>query len=152
MNGDRREWLMRRNCSLSPRQALGVYLLLSSATLGIGVVFTWRGAWMVLAFALLETAAVGLALLYYARHALDRERIVLGDGWLLVERDDGARHSTLQLEAHAVRVSLLETRMRSLIRIETRAGAIDVGRFVTLEARRAVVRELRRALPGGLLR
>jgi uncharacterized membrane protein len=152
MNGDHCEWLMRRNCSLSPRQALQVYLLLSCATLGIGAVFTWRGAWIVLAFALLETAAVGAALLHYARHALDRERIVLGDGWLLVERDNGARHSALRLEAHAVRVSLHDDRMRSLIRIETRAGAIEVGRFITPQARRAVVRELRRALPAGLLR
>ena len=50
------EWLMKRNCSLSPRQALLVYALLCTATLGIAVVFTVQGAWMVLAFALVEAA------------------------------------------------------------------------------------------------
>ncbi|WP_312516417.1 DUF2244 domain-containing protein [Massilia sp.] len=148
----KREWLMRRNCSLTPRQALQVYLLLSSATLGIAAVFTWRGAWMVLAFALVETAAVGTALLHYARHALDRERLVLADGWLLVERDDGSHHIALRLEAHAVRVSLPDERMRTLIRLETRAGTVEVGRFITPPARRAMVNELRRALPAGALR
>ena len=152
MDGGQREWLMRRNCSLTPRQALQVYLLLSGATLGIAAVFTWRGAWMVLAFALVETAAVGAALLHYARHALDRERIVLGGGWLLVERDDGDRHTTLRVEAHAVRVSLADERVRTLIRLETRAGAVEVGRFLTPPARRAMAAELRRSLPAGALR
>ena len=151
MESGQREWLMRRNCSLTPRQALQVYLLLSGAALGIAAVFTWRGAWMVLAFALVETAAVGAALLHYARHALDRERLVLADGWLLVERDDGSRHIALRLEAHTVRVSLPDERMRTLIRLETRAGTVEVGRFITPPARRAMVNELRRALPAGAL-
>jgi uncharacterized membrane protein len=151
MDGGQHEWLMRRNCSLTPRQALQVYLLLSGATLGIAAVFTCRGAWMVLAFALVETAAVGAALLHYARHALDRERIVLGGGWLLIERDDGNRCTVLRLEAHAVRVSLADAGMRTLIRLETRASAVEVGRFLTPPARRLMAAELWRALPAGAL-
>ena len=148
----RHEWLMKRNCSLSPRQALLVYALLSAATLGIALVFTLRGAWMVLAFALVESAAVGAALLYYARHALDQERIRLADGWLLVERRDGARVLESRLDPHHTRVSLADLGMRTLIVLEARGERVDVGRYLTPPARQEVVRQLRRALrPASLL-
>lgn len=148
----RAEWLMKRNCSLSPRQALQVYALLSAATLGIALAFTLRGAWMVLAFALLETAAVGAALLYYARHALDHERIVLADGWLMVEHQDGARLVTSRLDPHHTRVSLADAGMRTLIQLEARGQQVGVGRYLTPPDRQRLAQELRLALrPGSLL-
>ena len=146
------EWLMKRNCSLTPRQALLAYAILSAATLGIALVFTLRGAWMVLAFALAESAAVGAALLYYARHALDQECIRLGEGWLLVERRDGARHTQCRLDPHHTRVSLADLGMRTLIVLEARGERVDVGRHLTPPARLEVARQLRLALrPGSLL-
>ena len=146
------EWLMKRNCSLTPRQALLVYALLSAATLGIALVFTLRGAWMVLAFALAESAAVGAAFLYYARHALDQESIRLDQGWLLVERRDGARRTACRLDPHHTRVSLADLGMRTLIVLEARGERVDVGRYLTPLARLEMARQLRHALrPGSLL-
>ncbi|WP_020652335.1 DUF2244 domain-containing protein [Massilia niastensis] len=148
----RHEWVMRRNCSLTPRQAMLVYLLLSVATLGIALVFTLRGAWMVMAFALVESGAIGVAMLYYARHALDQERILLGDGWLRVEWTDGARRVDVSLDPHYTRVTLADLGMRTLIQLEARGQRIEVGRFLTPHARHEVARQLRRALrPGSLL-
>lgn len=149
---DRREWIMKRNCSLTPRQALMVYLLLCSATLGIALVFTLRGAWMVLAFALVESAAVGAAMLHYARHALDQERIRLLEDALLVERRDGSRSILVRLDPHHTRVSLADPGARTLIHLESRGERVDVGRHLTPSARQQVARELRTALrPGSLL-
>lgn len=145
------EWLMKRNCSLTPRQALLVYALLCAATLGIAIVFTLRGAWMVLAFAILETAAVGAALLHYSRHALDHERIRLLEGCLLVERADGARRSEVRLDPSHARVSLPDTGMRTLVVIEARGVRVETGRFLTPSARLELVRTLRRALRGASL-
>jgi len=142
------EWLMKRNCSLSPRQALLVYALLSGATLGIALVFTFKGAWMVLAFALIEAAAVGAALLHYSRHALDHERIRLQDGWLLVEHADGQRRHVLRLDPSHARVHLPDTRMRTLVEIEARGVRVQAGRYLTPTARLELVRALRRALRG----
>ena len=139
------EWLMKRNCSLSPRQALQVYALLCAATLGIALAFTLRGAWMVLAFSLLEAAALGAALLHYCRHALDYERVRLLDGWLLVERADGLRRHEVRLDPAHTRVSLADG-MRTLVRIEARGLQVEVGRFLTPSARLDLVRALRRAL------
>ncbi|SFC80591.1 DUF2244 domain-containing protein [Massilia yuzhufengensis] len=142
------EWRMKRNCSLTPRQALLVYALLSAATLGIALVFTLRGAWMVLAFAVLESTAVGAALLHYSRHALDYERICLQDGCLLVEYANGARTSVVRLEPAHARVSLDGAGLRSLVVIEARGQRVETGRFLTPSQRLELVRALRRALRG----
>jgi uncharacterized membrane protein len=139
---------MKRNCSLTPRQALLVYALLSGATLGIALVFLLKGAWMVLAFAMLETTAVGAALLHYSRHALDHERIALRDGCLLVERLDGARRHAVQLDPAHARVSLFDTRMRTLVVIEARGVRAEAGRFLLPSQRLELVRALRAALRG----
>ena len=145
------EWLMKRNCSMTPRQALLVYALLCTATLGIALAFTLRGAWMVLAFALLESAAVGAAMLHYCRHALDHERIRLADGCLLVQQADGARLSTVQLDPSHARVSLPDSGMRSLVVIEARGVRVEIGRFLTPSSRLELVRTLRTALRGASL-
>lgn len=146
------EWCMKRNCSLTPRQALLVYALLSAATLAIALAFTLRGAWMVLAFALVETTAVGAALYYYARHALDQECIRLGEGWLLVEQRSGPRAMQLRLDPHHTRVSLADPGLHTLIVLEARGERVEVGRYLTPPARLQVAHELCDALrPGSLL-
>ena len=145
------EWLMRRNCSMTPRQALLVYALLCCATLAIALVFTLRGAWMVLAFALLESAAVGAALLHNSRHALDHERIRLADGCLLVELSDGARSNTVRLDPAHARVSLADTRMRTLVVVEARGVQVRIGRYLTPSGRLELVSALRTALRAGSL-
>ena len=145
------EWLMKRNCSMTPRQALLVYALLGTATLGIALAVTLRGAWMVLAFALLETGAVGAALLHYCRHALDHERIRLERGCLVLERVDGARLSTVRLDPGQARVSLLDAGMRTLVVIEARGVRVETGRFLTPSARRELAHALRQALRGASL-
>lgn len=151
MNSPPLEWLMKRNCSLTPRQALLVYALLCTATLGIALVFTLRGAWMVLAFALIETTAVGAALLHYTRHALDHERIRLGEDCLLVERADGARRLAFRLDPSHARVSLPDAGMRTLVLIEARGVRVEIGRYLTPSARLELVRTLRAALRGASL-
>jgi hypothetical protein len=45
------QWVLRRNCSMSPRQVFGAYLLLCFVSLLIAGGFTWWGAAPVLAFA-----------------------------------------------------------------------------------------------------
>ncbi|MCA1857732.1 DUF2244 domain-containing protein [Massilia oculi] len=144
------EWLFRRNCSLTPRQALLVYALLCAATLGIALVFLLRGAWMVLAFALLETAAVGAALFHYSRHALDHERIVLDAGGLMVEHADGTRCFVVRLDPAHARVELAAG-LRSLVVIEARGQRAEIGRYLTPSARLELARSLRAALRGASL-
>ena len=79
-SGTQRVWMLSRNCALSPRQVGAFYLSLVTATGVIAIVFLLRGAWMILPFSIVEMTALGIALLVYARHAVDCERVSLRVG------------------------------------------------------------------------
>ena len=142
----KREWVLQRNCSLSPRQLGFAYALLCCGAFGIALLFALAGIWIVFAFALLEMAAVALALLHYARHALDGEHIALSDGCLLVERVQAGRTWQVRLDPRWTRIALPEPRRRSLIELESRGVKVQVGSFVNEAVRRQVAQELRREL------
>ncbi|TQK11433.1 DUF2244 domain-containing protein [Herbaspirillum sp. SJZ107] len=142
------EWRLARNCSLSPRQVARAYALLCCASGAVAVAFLLRGVWIILAFSICELALVGLALLVYARHALDHERIALSDSALVVECVEAGEHRQSCLDP--LRTRVLEhggTRGRhALLRLESRGVQVEVGRFVTETRRRQVAAELRAAL------
>jgi uncharacterized membrane protein len=144
----KREWLLKRNCSLTPRQLAKAYLLLCCGSFGVAVAFTLQGLWIVLAFSLVEMTVVGAALLHYSRHALDREHIALTERCLLVERVRGERIEQVRLDPYWTRITLPESR-RDLIGLESKGTHVTVGAFVTDEQRQRVARELRRELRGG---
>jgi hypothetical protein len=78
-----REWVLKRNCSLSPRQLAFAYAALCLTSFLVAAMFAFRGMWYVLAFATLEMASTALAFIIYARHATDQEHIALTAGSLL---------------------------------------------------------------------
>lgn len=141
------QWLLRRNCSLTPRQMASVFGLLSAVSLGIAGFFWSLGAWMVVPFALLEVLAVGLAFVLYARHAVDRERICLQDDCLVVELESAGRTERAEFRRAWVRV---EPRADdgSLIEVFGGGRSVTVGRFVRADMRPALAREIRMAVRG----
>ncbi len=146
-----REWTLQRNCSLAPRQVGLAYAGLCAASLAVGIAFLSRGVWQVLAFTLVELALVGIALLLYARHATDHERIALSDAGLLVECVRADRRSTVHLDPLWTRVVLADggpVRGPALVRLESRGTTVEVGRFVGEARKRQVAHELSRALRG----
>lgn len=142
----KREWLLQRNCSLAPRQLGLAYALLCCGAFGIALPFALAGIWFVLAFAVLEMAAVAAALLHYARHALDGEHIALSEGCLLVERVEAGHCDQVRLDPRWTRIALPEPRRRALIELESRGVKVQVGSFVNEAVRRQVAQELRGAL------
>src|SRR5437868_14875252 len=56
------DWLMKRNCSLSPRQVGWFYLSIVCLSFAIALFFAWRGSWLVLPFAGLDLLGLGIAL------------------------------------------------------------------------------------------
>ncbi len=139
------EWLLKRNCSLSPRQLALAYAVLCLLSLVVALMFVMQGAWVVLVFSILEMAVVALAFLHYARHATDHEHIVLNDGCLLVEQVEGGQVKQIRLEPCWTRVAL-PSRSQDLIALEARGVKIDIGQFVTQAERRQVAQELKREL------
>ena len=100
---------------------------------------------MVMPFAWLEIVAVGLAMLVYARHATDVERIAVRRGRLTVEHASGSRLERVEFEPAWVRVEP-ESGDRSLVELSGQGRRIVVGRFVRPEMRSQLARELRMAL------
>lgn len=147
---NRQEWILKRNCSLSPRQLAGAYLILSLASFTIATIFALRGIWHVLLFALLELFALALAFLHYARHATDHEHIVLADGCLSIECVCGGKACCLRLNSCRAKIAV-SGRYGALIRIEAQGMQIEVGRFVSEGRRKRVAEEIRRELRNGAL-
>lgn len=139
------QWLLKRNCSATPAQMMGLYASLSLVSLVIGVFFWMQGATLVMPFAWVEIVAVGSALLVYSRHATDNERICLEGGRLTVEHLSGRHVERAEFSPEWVRVEP-EHGNRSLIELSGQGQRISVGRFVRPELRRQLADELRWAV------
>lgn len=141
------QWLIRRNCSITPAQLVRLYLSLCVVSLGIALLFWMQGARMILSFAWLELMAVGTAFLVYARHARDGEKITLAGPRLVVELENGGRTERAEFAREWVRV---EPRSGdgSLIEVSGQGRTVVVGRHLRPELRPALAREIRYALRG----
>jgi len=115
-----------------------------SLTEGVAGFFWTQGARLVMPFAGCGLLAVAAAMLAFARHAGDRERIALGDGRLRVETIDGGRVERIEFAQDAVRVEAGDG--GSLIELTSRGERIAVGRHVRPELRPWLAAELRDAL------
>jgi uncharacterized membrane protein len=143
--GTRVEWLLKRNCSISPAQLFGVYLSMCTVSLVIALGFTWHGASPVLAFAGIELLLVGAAFLIYARHAADHEQITLAGESLSVLHQRGTQTERAEFRAAWVRVEPLSSD-RSLIELTGDGQSSRVGRYLRPDLRQPLAQELRAAL------
>jgi uncharacterized membrane protein len=145
VQGQNIHWFLQRNCSVTPAQLAWLYASLCVVSLGIGTVFWWHGATLVLPFAWIELAAVGAAFVAYARHAADGERISLRGRQLVVELESAGRLERAEFDRDWVRVEP-SAADRSLIEVSGRGRSVNVGRYVRPELRPALAQEIRRAL------
>jgi uncharacterized membrane protein len=139
------QWLLKRNCSMSPRQVLSCYACVSFLSLGIALFFWAYGARLVMPFAWLEVAALGVALLCWSRHATDAEVIRLQDGKLTVECSCGRHVDRVEFRPDWVQIEAARSDGR-LIELRGEGRCIAIGRHVRPELRRALADELRWAL------
>ena len=139
------QWLLKRNCSVTPVQLACLYLSLCVVSLGIATFFWIQGAKMVMLFAWLELSAVGWAFLIYARHAGDGEKIVLQGGQLVVELETAGRLRRAEFNREWVRVEPCQGD-GSLIEVSGQGRSVSVGRHLRPELRPALAREIRSVL------
>lgn len=138
-------WFLGRNCSVTPARLGWLYASLCVVSLGIGTFFWFQGAVLILPFAWLELAAVGFALMVYARHAADREHIALEGRRLVVELENAGRLERAEFLRDRVHVEP-GADDRSLIEVSGQGRRVIVGRYVRPELRPALAKEIRRAL------
>ncbi len=139
------QWVLKRNCSITPRQMLWFFGSLCLVSLAIGTFFWQQGATLVMPFAWLELMAVAAALFVYTRHATDSEHIELQPGRLIVQHACGRQVHRVEFVPAWVRVEP-ESGDGSLVELSGQGLRICVGRFVRPELRRQLAEELRWAL------
>jgi uncharacterized membrane protein len=138
---------LKRNCSISPAGLLCVFAALSIVAVAIGIGFAIAGAWLILPFAGLEVAMLGVAFVLYARRAADYEKIELGRDRLTVEVAEAARTARYELDPRRARVFLEKDEgygARVLLR-----GAeeeLEIGRHLDAGSRVRFAAELARRL------
>ena len=140
-------WTLRRNCSVSPGQLGGMWLLLCCFSLVVAGFFWSLGVWMVPVFTALELMAVSVAFLMYARHATDGETISLCNGRLIVEREESGRLHRTELAGRGLSVEA-PSDLEPLVAVRGSGQAVQVGRFVRSDLRPVLARELVLALRG----
>lgn len=133
---------------MTPAQLAWLYASLCVLSLGLATIFWFQGAVLVLPFAWLELAAIGIAFLVYARHAADGERIWLRGRRLVVELETAGRLERAEFDRERVRVEP-SVDDRSLVELSAQGRRVNVGRFVRPELRPVLAQEIRRALREG---
>lgn len=143
---ERRSWLLRRRAMLRRPQLLLLFATLCCPTLGISIVFLHWGYWHMLAYALLEMAALAACLWCYGRHLDDYDRIDISEDAIVVEQRRGHRCSCRRLDLWSARL-LSPVRDGDPIRINDKRDRIVIlGRFLGAEERRHLANELSQCL------
>lgn len=136
-------WRFRRNCALRPGQLLGVFVAFALSSAMLALLFWVRGAHLVAPFTGLEVVAVGAALLVYARHAADYERIAIGAEAIVVEWMRGGREGRAVFDPRRTRI---QTQAGGLVQVSEQGRRAEIGRHLRPERRPSLARDLRRAV------
>ncbi|MGE5338052.1 MAG: DUF2244 domain-containing protein [Gemmatimonadota bacterium] len=142
-------WIIKRNCSASPRQLAAVFVSIVALSFVFGAAFAAHGLWMVLPFVGVELIALAVAFICYGMRAANFEVIELDAGRLRIEQFHGSRHSTWQLAAPRARI---ETKAdagapdRARLFVVTAHERIEIGTDLLGERRQRLGLELKQAL------
>jgi uncharacterized membrane protein len=141
------EWLLKRNCCLTPRQFVISYFILFALSWLMAFVCALNGLWQIAVFTAIEMVATAVAFLCYARHATDYEHIAIANGVLLVESIEAGKIRQIKLDPACTRIALPQC-PGDLIQIEARGVKVEIGRHITQGKRRQVGSELKAKLRG----
>jgi uncharacterized membrane protein len=139
------DWLMKRNCSVSPRQFVCFYASLALFSSAIALSLVARGAWLVLPFTSIELLAVGIAFVIHARHAVDYERIRLFPNRLVIEQMSAERLTRFEFNPRWVRVEQGAS-PRDSIKLVSRGQTVVLGQHLAHYRRAPFAKELRASL------
>jgi uncharacterized membrane protein len=137
-------WRLRKNCSATPTQVFQLYVLLSSISLLISGCFWLIGASLVLPFAFLEVFALGVALWWYAKHAVDGEIVSCNESTLIIDTGYSGQYERYVFLKHTVRI--YQEHKAGLIEVSSQGQRVQIGCFLRADLRPVLVSELRRAL------
>ena len=143
---ERRSWLLQRRSVLRRPQLLLLFATLCCPTLAISVAFLYWGYWHMLAYALLEMAALAACLVYYGHHLDDYDRIDISENGIVVEQRRGHRCSCRQLDLLSARVMAPAGEDDAIQLNDCYDHTVVVGRFLSAAERRHLSTELGQCL------
>lgn len=142
-------WLIKRNCSASPRQLALVFVSLAAVAFVFAAGFAALGLWLVLPFAGLELLALAAAFVCYGRHAGDFERIELRDRLLTVTKADGLQRMETRFALPWVRIEMEGGRAAGAeahVVVVSARQRVAVGEMLVASRRTGLAHELSAAL------
>ena len=140
-----RSWVLRRNCSLTPRQLCVAFALVGTTSMLVSLAWALSGAWIVLPFVAIELAVLAVAFVAYARHAADCERIILAGDKVSVEVFHGARFERSEIPRQWLRCGI-DDGQQGLVRLTSSRKEVRIGQFVGQADRKRFVEEFKTAL------
>ncbi len=148
MSDPARCWMIKRNCSASPRQFAWVFASIVAVSFAFGAAFAAYGLWLVLPFVGIELVAVAVAFFCYGRQATDYQRIEIDEREIAVEQIEGGQMSTRRLPVAWARIEVQQRGRTGGLSVWLSSGSerIEVGRHLLDTRRLKLAEELKRAL------
>ena len=137
-----RTWLMKRNCSFSPKQVGLFYLSIVSFSLLVAGYFWLLGAWMILIFTSLALLVLTIALYVYSRHALDYEKITITGKQLIVEKSWGGKVQIEEFKTIWTKLYCGGTG-RHRLALKSSTKEVPIGFFVVMNEQEQFEKELK---------
>lgn len=135
------------NCSLSGRQALGLFGTVAGVSLLIALVFTLQGYWPVLPFAGAELLLLGWALGSSQKRGGYREVITVSDGRVTLEKGYASGDWQMEFQRDWMRVELQSlTWNECRVLLCSHGQRVQVGECLTCEERKALYERLHQVL------
>ena len=138
-------WLMKRNCSLTPRRLSQFYAALICFSLTVGIGFLVVGVWMIMIFTLIELSAVTLGFLIYARHALDFEEIRIEGTQLTIIKFIGYKTQQYQFNTRWTQVAA-PAQGSKVFMLTSEKQTIELGQFLRSSQQQKLLAELKPCL------
>ena len=143
MNNNQKEWVLKKNCTLSPKQFGTAILFVGGLSLIIATMWALHGVWAILPFALLECLALAIAFFVYSRHATDFEKVVLTTNEIQVEREIGGMTKITSIPRIWARARFKKNEGDGLIFFNSGNTELQVGQFVSIKKRELFFDEIK---------
>jgi uncharacterized membrane protein len=139
------EWRLQRRSAFSRRRMAQAYLVWSVASL-LAAAACWRmGAEQVWPYTAAQLMALGMALLFHARHATDCDLIAMKPSLVRVEQHRAGHVRRVDFNPRWIRVEP-DQQDGSLVRLSGQGRSVVVGEFVSRDGRPQLAEEFRWAL------
>ena len=138
-----KEWVLKKNCTLSPKQFGSAIFFVGGLSLGIATIWAFKGVWLVLPFAFAECLALLVAFFVYSRHATDFERVILTNNEICLESEIGGILNSIKISRSWVKARFERNEANGLVLLNSGDTELKIGQFVSLKKRELFFDEIK---------